>query len=175
MNEVTIATFNRREQAEPLKQQLEQAHIHAEIHDESTMERLWFVAHPLACVRVKVPSEEFETAQKLLRVWDTETGVLRNAVRCPECGSSRVEYPQFTRKFFLPNLLGVLSGLGLLEKEFYCEECQYTWPKSGTKHSHARPHQEPYYFIEGIAQPHGESAPNHSREATEAQQQHRAE
>lgn len=161
MKEKTIATFNSPEQAEPLKQQLEQAHIHAEIEDETMMERLWFVAHPLASIRVKVPVEDYENAQKLMRVWDTENGVLQNAIRCPECGSSRIEYPQYTKNSVLPNVLGgVLSGLGLLEREFYCRDCQYTWPRKGSKPSRARPHQAPYYFIEGIAQkPQGEEKP----------------
>ncbi|MDB6020864.1 MAG: hypothetical protein JWQ04_721 [Pedosphaera sp.] len=162
MNEITIATFNTPAQAEPLKRRLEEAHFHAEMRDESRMERLWFVAHPLAGIRVKVPSSEYENARQLLRVWDTETGILREAVRCPECGSSRVEYPQHTRKFFLPNLLGLLSGLGLLEKEFYCDDCQYTWPRTGRKPSRARPHQAPYYFIEGIAQP--ENSPEQTKQ-----------
>jgi len=153
MNDITIATFNTTAQAEPLKQRLEQAHFHAAVCDESKMEHLWFVAHPLAGIRIKVPSDEYAEAQKLLKIWDTESGVLHDAVRCPECGSSRVEYPQHTRKFFLPNLLGLLSGLGILEKEFYCQECQYTWPRMGTKRSATRPNQAPYYFIEGVIRP----------------------
>ncbi len=116
------------------------------------MERLWFVARPLAGVKLKVPVCDYEAALRLVRVWDETDGVLRDAVRCPECGSSRIEYPQFTRKFFLPNLVGLLSALGLVEKEFYCQACQYTWPKEGVKRSKMRPHMAPYYFLEGIAQ-----------------------
>jgi len=153
MNGVTVATFNSVEQAEPLRDQLEKAGIHAEIHHD-VMERLWFVAKPLANVRVKVDPHDYEKAKNLLNVWDTESGVLRDAVRCPECGSSRVEYPQKTRKFLLPNLFGgVLSGLGMVEKEFFCEECQYTWPRTGERPSRKRPNQAPYYFIEGVVQP----------------------
>lgn len=152
MNGVTVATFNSVEHAEPLRERLEKAGIHAEIQHD-VMERLWFVAKPLANVRVKVEPHDYEKAKNLLSVWDTESGVLREAVRCPECGSSRVEYPQKTRKFFLPNLVGMLTtGLGMVDKEFYCQDCQFTWPRSGTRPSHKRPHQAPYYFIEGVVQ-----------------------
>jgi hypothetical protein len=176
MNGVTIATFNSVEQAEPLREKLERAGVPAEVHHD-LMERLWFVAKPLANVRVQVAPQDYEKAKNLLKVWDTETGVLREAVRCPECGSSRVEYPQKTRKFFLPNIVGVLSGLGMVEKEFYCEDCQYTWPRTGSKPSRARPHQAPYYFIEGIVQPEKPAdaqQPGKSSEA-EHEQHHGAE
>lgn len=167
MNAITVATFNTTEQAEPLRDQLERAGIHAEIHNETVMERLWFVAKPLAGVRVKVDSTDYGRAKNLLGVWDTESGVLRDAIRCPECGSSRIEYPQKTRKFFLPNLVGTLtSGLGFVEKEFYCEDCQYTWPRTGTKASVARPNQAPYYFIEGVSQP----PPSNPQRVAEEQQ-----
>ena len=151
MNDITVATFNQRAEAEPLKQRFEAARIPAEIHDESTMEKVWFVREPLASIRLKVPSARYEESLQLLRAWDAD-GALRNAVRCPECGSSRIEYPQFTRKFFLPNILGLLSALGILQKEFYCDACQFTWPKAGHKISPTRPHMAPYYFIEGIPQ-----------------------
>ncbi len=149
MNAITVATFNQRAEAEPLKQRFAAANIAAEIHDESTMERLWFVREPLASIRLKVPSDKYEESRQLLGAWDAN-GALRHAVRCPECGSSRIEYPQFTRKFFLPNILGLLSALGILQKKFYCDDCQFTWLKAGHKISPARPHLAPYYFIEGI-------------------------
>src|SRR5258708_3778815 len=114
MDTITVATFNVASKAEPLKHRLEEAHIPVEIHDESIMERLWFVAKPLAAVRLKVHSRDFENAIRLIRLWDEQDGVLRDAIRCPECHSSRVEYPQFTRKFFTPNLLGILAAVGLL-------------------------------------------------------------
>jgi hypothetical protein len=113
------------------------------------MERLWFVKKPLAAVRVKVDSRDYERARELVRQCDSE-GLLVDAVHCPECGSARVEYPQFTRKFLIPNLVGLFANLGGAEKEFYCQDCQFTWPKEGTKLSPSRPHMAPYYFIEGI-------------------------
>ena len=48
--------------------------------------------------------------------------------------------------------MGFLAKIGLIEKEYYCEKCQYTWPKDGTKHSILYPEREPYRFADGIEQ-----------------------
>jgi len=55
-------------------------------------------------------------------------GVLARAVVCPQCQSSRVEYPQFTRKFFTPRLGSLLCAIGMLRRGYYCCDCQFTWP-----------------------------------------------
>ena len=149
MNMVTVATFNEPDKAEPLKQRFEKAGIHTEIHDESKYEWSWFVTQPVAAFRLKVHKKYFEAALRLLNEWDVADGALRDAVRCPQCGHSRVEYPQFTRKFFLPNLVGLASAVGIFEKEFYCQECGYTWPKDVKSHRPQK-HSAPYYFIEGV-------------------------
>lgn len=159
MSTVTVATFKRRSQAEPVRNRLAESHIPAEIHHESTLEWLWFSATPVVRVRLKVRTTDYKEALRLLHDWDEAEGILWEAIRCPECGSSRVEYPQFTRKFFLPNLIGLLAALGVVQRELYCEDCHYTWPKEGSKRSRIRPHSAPYYFIEGIAQREMEPKP----------------
>ena len=155
MNLVTVATFNEPSKAEPLKQKLEKTGIHAEICDESKYEWFWFVTKPLAGIRLKVHKKDFQQARQWIREWDGAEGVLRDAVRCPQCGASRIEYPQFTRKFLLPNLVGVASLLHIFEKEFYCQDCEYTWPKD-LKPPWPKKHGSPHYFIEGV--PPGGSA-----------------
>jgi len=149
MNMVTVATFNEPSKAEPLKQKLEKAGIHAEICDESRYEWVWFVTKPVAGIRLKVHKKDFEKARQRIREWDAGEGILRDAVRCPQCSSSRVEYPQFTRKFFLPNLVGLASLLHIIDKEFYCQECEYMWPKEA-RPQWPRKHGAPYYFIEDV-------------------------
>lgn len=103
--------------------------------------------------RIDVPADQFEKAYQLLLDWDNKEGALHDAVRCPDCRSLRVEYPQYTHKSTTPNLLiGFLVNIGAMPKEFYCYDCHFTWPKEGTKPSRARPHMAPYYFIEGVPQ-----------------------
>ena len=53
MNSITIATFNSLEPAEALKHRLEQAGIHAVVHDESKLQRYWFMSAPLAAQKVE--------------------------------------------------------------------------------------------------------------------------
>jgi len=45
---------------------------------------------------------------------------------------------------------GVAAELGLVEKDYYCQRCHYTWPKDRGVQARKRPHMAPYYFIENI-------------------------
>lgn len=128
MNMVTVATFNELKHAEPLGKRLEQAGIKAEIYDERKLQKYWFLSETLAGIRLRVDKQDFETAKNLLEKWDAADGALQRAIHCPACKSSRVEYPQFTRKFLSPSLYALLCKIGLFEKKFYCEECHFTWP-----------------------------------------------
>jgi hypothetical protein len=148
-----VALFSNRDKAEPLKQRLVDSGIRAEVHDELRLEKLWFVSRPATGARLEVPAEQFERACQRLHELDAQEAALREAIRCPECKSLRVDYPQFTRKFFIPNLaMGLMAAVGAVEKEFYCEDCHFTWPREGSKRSAIRPHMAPYYFIEGVEQ-----------------------
>jgi hypothetical protein len=152
---IFVAAFIDRAKAEAVQQRLAKAGICGEIHDELRLEKLWFVSRPAAGARLELPPEHFQQAvqaRQLLSEWD-KAGELSGIVRCPECRSLLVEYPQFTRKFFIPNLsMGLLTKLGLVDKEFYCENCHFTWPREGTLPRRLRPHMAPHYFIEGVEQ-----------------------
>jgi hypothetical protein len=150
---MSVALFNDRAKAEAIRRRLAQAGIAAEIHDELRHEKLWMARKADCGVRLEVPANQFERAEDLLVEWDAKEGELRDAIHCPECGSLRVEYPQYTRKSLLTNLaMGVAANVGLVEKDYYCEECHFTWPKAGTKARRDRPNMAPYYFIEGVDQ-----------------------
>jgi hypothetical protein len=148
MNMVTVATFNEPSKAEPLKKRLQKEGIYAEIHDESKYEWFWFVSKPLAGIRLKVHKKDFERVRQMVRQWDASENALCDAVKCPQCSSSRIEYPQFTRKFIMPNLVGLASLVGIIDKEFFCQECECTWPKE-PRNRPPRKHSAPAYFIEG--------------------------
>jgi hypothetical protein len=131
MNRVRVALFSNRSGAEPVWELLLHAGIPAEIHNESWLTRLWFVSTARAGVCVDVPVRFAETAEEILLVRNTPEGALRGAIRCPECGSLRVDYPQMAQKSILANIfVGLLAGVGLVEKDYYCEHCHCMWPKS---------------------------------------------
>ena len=149
---VPIVTLNNRAKAGPIQRCLVRAGIVAEIDDE-LFDKLWFVSKEEADVRIDVPVDQAERAEQLLLEWDAAEGILREAIRCPECGSLQVHYPQFAHESLIPNLvMGFLAKIGLIEKKYYCEKCQYTWPKVGTKRSILYPDREPYRFVDGIEQ-----------------------
>jgi hypothetical protein len=151
MERLAVAMFPDRAKAEPVCRRLAEAGMKPEIHkNELLLEKFWFVSrsHP---VRVEVPCNQFEPAEHMLQDWDAH-GALPYAIHCPECRSLRVQYPQFAHKSVIPNMIvGLIATFGR-QKEYYCEDCHYTWPKEGTKLSAVRPHSAPYYFIEGVAQ-----------------------
>lgn len=150
MTNITIATFNELEPAQVLQSRLVSAGILAEIHDKSNVGRLWFTPKNLAAYRLDVASLDYARALKMLHDWHAADGALGAAIHCPECGSSRVEYPQMTRKFILPNFVAFLSVFHIVEKMYYCEDCHCTWFPEGHKPARTRPHSAPYYFIEDV-------------------------
>ena len=125
---ITVATFNESAPAEALKDRLDKAGYHAEVTDESGAQSIFFMSRQhRAQMRVQVRKEEYETAKNLIREWEPD-GAMAQAVRCPQCGSSRVEYPQFSRRTGASLFFAFLSMLHLIPREYYCEDCQFTWP-----------------------------------------------
>jgi hypothetical protein len=153
MNWMQLALFVSRSHAEPCQRRLREIGIPAAIHDHVVLARCWFASRSACGVRLEVPADRFERAYaKLVECDDAEAG-LSGAIRCPECCSLRVSFPQHTRRSLIPNLvIGALAAIGRVEKEFYCDDCHYTWPRQGRRPSVARPHSAPNYFIEGIPQ-----------------------
>lgn len=127
MNTRTLATFHDLDHARPVVNRLQQAGFHPSTQDESKWQRR-HLCEQLASVKVRVEENEYEPARRCLDQIDATEHCLEQAVCCPECGSPEVEYPQITRKFVFPTLSAVLYRLGFVEKEFYCQTCQHTWP-----------------------------------------------
>ena len=128
MRRVPLATFHEVEPAQELRTRLQQAGIDASVHDDSRLQRLWFISQPLAAIHVEVPQPDYLEARHLVEGWQTTEGVLDQAVRCPACHSARVEHPQLTRKFVTPSLGSLLMAVGLIPRAFYCLDCHNTWP-----------------------------------------------
>ncbi|MBV9009892.1 MAG: DUF2007 domain-containing protein [Verrucomicrobia bacterium] len=125
---VTIATFNEQAKAKHLRDRFQQAGVHADVLGEGAIQRVAFMSKPQANVKVKVEEGDFEKAQKLMREWESGDPEIGCAMRCPQCGSAEIEYPQLTRKFLTPAIASVLFALKVFPKEFYCQSCHYTWP-----------------------------------------------
>ena len=141
---VTVATFHERPTAEVFRDYLERKGMEANVQDERKLQRFWFLARPAAGVHVRVPREELGLGQELLGEWEATVPKAYRSIHCPSCGSSRVQYPQMTRKFILPTLIAhLLVLLRIMERECYCEDCHYTWPRGSTnavESSDSHPH-----------------------------------
>jgi len=126
---ITVATFNEREPADHIATRLREAGISAEVYDESH-EQKWklFNLHPRAHMRVRVHSTEESRAHALLDQWHSADPSLRQAIQCPECGSSRIEFPQFSRRTLMGALPAIAATAGIIAQEYYCESCHFTWP-----------------------------------------------
>src|ERR1700720_733033 len=125
---VTIATFNEPASAKRLKERLQQAGLKADVHNESHLQQVAFMCKAQANAKVLVEDNDFERAQSLMLEWEAcDPYVAAAVIRCPQCGSSRIEYPQLTRKAITPAMASVLFALRIFPKEFYCQDCHFTW------------------------------------------------
>ena len=129
-----LAAFNELKPAGALVARLRASGIEADIHDESNQQKwqLWSLT-PLAHLHVRVGVDAEGKARELLNAWAAEDGANLGAVRCPECGSFTVEYPQFSRKTIVGALPAALAAAGVIERGFYCEACHFTWPAETPK------------------------------------------
>ena len=125
---VTIATFNEPAKAKELKTRFQKAGLRADVHNEGPLQAVGFMSKPQANAKVFIEDSDFERAQSLMVEWEsTDPAIAAALVRCLQCGSSRIEYPQMTRKFLTPALVAVLCAIKIIPKEFYCEDCHFTW------------------------------------------------
>ena len=125
---VTIATFSEPAKAKRLKERFDQSGLKADIHNEGHLQQVAFMSKPQANVKLQVDDNDFERAQSLMVEWETsDPDVGAAIIRCPQCNSSRIEYPQMTRKAITPAMASVLFALKIFPKEFYCEDCHFTW------------------------------------------------
>jgi hypothetical protein len=127
---VNLVTFNHKPEAEALKSMLLSEGVMAQVQDETNLQKYWFWAATKASIHVQVIKERLENAQKVLSQ-PQATHFLKKAVHCPSCHSMQVQYPDLTRKNFLPTLLAQLFVLlRFTEHKYYCESCHFVWLKA---------------------------------------------
>ena len=126
---IDFATFDHLTDARRFKTLLEDMGIEAQVHDERKLQRYWFSARPKAGVHVAVHEDELEKARRQVAERPALKVAFQKALLCPECQSSRIQYPQMTRKNVLPTLLAkTLVAVGAMKHKCYCEDCHFTWP-----------------------------------------------
>jgi predicted Zn-ribbon and HTH transcriptional regulator len=125
---VTIATFDEAAKGRHLKDRFQQSGVRADVLTEGQMQAVASRSKRQANVKVLVDENDFEKAQNLLLEWEASDPEIGAAIRCPQCQSPRIDYPQLARKFpFVPGMAAILLAFKIVPKEFYCQDCQFTW------------------------------------------------
>jgi hypothetical protein len=114
--------------------------VEAGLDNETADQALrFFTGKAHAQFRVTVPEKDTERALAALAEMQplpperaAECPVTQ-VIRCPECGSTQIEYPQFSRNTIVGALPSIASSIGLVEKDFFCRVCNYTWPPPADK------------------------------------------
>jgi hypothetical protein len=125
---VNIAIFENLSDGQVLETFLNNRRIEARTYNDKLLQLILFLCPPRATLRVQVRANAFRAAAELLHDSTEAAVILEPALHCPSCGSLNVNYPQMTRKFFLPT---VLLHLGIIfrfiEHQCYCEDCHAMW------------------------------------------------
>ena len=126
---IPIASFENAEHAEKLAGRLCDEGLGAITDNDAGDQLLRFCnPHPHAQWHVLVPPEKFNEALRRLKELGATDPALQFAIRCPDCGSTQIEYPQFSRNTILGALpAAVAAAVGLVERQFYCTACHFTW------------------------------------------------
>src|SRR5260221_14083378 len=74
-------------------------------YNDKLLQCFLFLCPPHATIRVQVRGNDLEKVACFLDHEPATSVLLQRAIRCPSCGSLRVQYPQMTRRFLLPTLL----------------------------------------------------------------------
>jgi hypothetical protein len=123
---VNVAVFESLSEGQVLETFLRAHEIEARTYNDKLLQLFLFLCPPRVTFRVQVRQDHFRKATRALD--DSLPPILEKAIHCPSCGSLRINYPQMTRKFFLPT---VLLHLGIIFRvighECYCENCHLTW------------------------------------------------
>jgi hypothetical protein len=122
----TLALFESEADCRVMKKILEGRGFEARTYNDKLLQHFLFLCPPRLTYRLQVRADEFKVVTHVLRT--EPPGALAKAVRCPSCDSLQVNYPQMTRKFFLPTLtlhLGIIFRI--IEHECFCEHCHCTW------------------------------------------------
>jgi len=123
---VNVALFEDIRDGETFAAVLKAKGFEARVYYDRLLQTFLFLCPPRATYRVQARQKDFPAAMAF--AGQRSDPVIQRAIQCPSCGSLRVNYPQMTRKFFLPTLLLHLGIIfRIIEHEAYCDHCHHTW------------------------------------------------
>jgi hypothetical protein len=125
---IDVAVFENAGDSQMLELDLKNKGFETRTYNDKLLQCFLFLCPPHATIRVQVRGNDSKNVAYFLHHEPATSALLQRAIRCPACGSLRVQYPQMTRKFLLPT---VLLHLGIIFRvimhEAYCESCHWLW------------------------------------------------
>jgi hypothetical protein len=125
---VNVALFENTSDGQMLEMDLKNKGFETRTYNDKLLQYVLFLCPPHATTRVQVRGNDFKNISYFLGHEPTTSFLLQRAIRCPSCGSLRVQYPQMTRRFLLPTLflhLGIIFRV--IVHQAYCENCHWLW------------------------------------------------
>ena len=128
MNSHLIAAFERRQAAEDLAAFLQGQNIPAALVDLTVSMPGNALSADFAKYQVRVPEDNAPAAVNATSHTPEGLKLIDPAIRCPECGSFRVQYPEFPRNFVVPFIFRLLAKSGIVQGSYACLTCKFEWP-----------------------------------------------
>ena len=126
-----VAIFENANDGQMLEMDLKNKGFETRTYVDKLLQCFLFLCPPHATIRVEVRANDFKNVTYLLDHEPATSVPLQRAIRCPSCGSLRVQYPQMTRRFLLPTLLLHLGIIfRVIVHQAYCESCHWLWSLS---------------------------------------------
>ena len=125
---VDVAFFENVSDAEKAESFLKSKGFEARTYNDRALQLFLFLCPPHATFRAQVRLQDFKVVKDLFERDAIAAEFVKNAIHCPSCDALQVQYPQMTRKFFLPTLmlhLGIIFRI--IDHQAYCEHCHFLW------------------------------------------------
>src|SRR6266853_5200230 len=106
-----VAIFENASDGKMLETALKDRGVETRTYNDKLLQYFLFLCPPHATTRVQVRRNDFKNVTYFLDHEPATSVLLQRAIRCPSCGSLRVQYPQMTRRFLLLTLslhLGII-------------------------------------------------------------------
>ena len=123
---VTIARFNKSEDAHLFRLRLSAAGIDAHVLDENYAQWFWWHTQAIGGIRVQIHDDDLDAAKEALLLppheWEDEERLV-----CPDCGSSKVEKCDPPLRWDFLGVLLLSVPLPFLPKTHRCASCDHKW------------------------------------------------
>ena len=138
---ITVASFDNTEQAELLKDRLDQEGIPAFVADGAIVGLNWMYSNAVGGVKVQVNEENVARVRAMLKALAIPIGGPEplSPYLCPHCGSAKVVFRRVSVAFLMVSLLALGFPLAFYHPRCQCLDCGKKWKRNATTTGPAHP------------------------------------